>query len=228
MSNTKLSDKGNLFPVNRIEALTDGVFAIVMTLLVLELSIPVIAGSPTNAELLQKLLELGPKFLVYILSFLILGMMWAHHRFNFHCIVRSDSQLAWINIFLLLFVALIPFTASLVGEYSRTKVAVLVYGINAFIILLISFIKWIYITGKPELADSPIDEEIAIRRKFFYAMGCLLFIIGICIAFFSPVISLYVYGFTALLSIFFSWRDSQGYLSMIFVRMREKRKKKIG
>jgi uncharacterized membrane protein len=227
MNNSEARTRGSLFPANRIEALADGVFAIVMTLLVLELSIPVIAGSPANTELLSKLLELGPKLLIYMLSFIILGMMWAHHRFTFHCIVRSDGQLAWINIILLMFVALIPFTASLVGEYSDTQIAVLVYGTNALLILIVSLIMWLYITGKHELTDSPIDTEIATRRTFFYAMGCLAFIIGIGISFINPVISLYLYGFTALLSIFFSWRDSQGYLSMLFVRMREKRKKKL-
>jgi uncharacterized membrane protein len=227
MSSSESSRKASLFPVNRIEALTDGVFAIVMTLLVLELSIPVITGSPSNAELQSKLLELVPKLLVYILSFLILGMMWAHHRFKFHCIARSNGQLAWINIILLMFVALIPFTASLVGEYSNIQIAVLVYGINALLILIVSLIMWLYIVGKHELTDSAIDPEIATRRTFFYVMGCLAFIIGIGITFINPVISLYMYGLTALLSIFFSWRDSHGYLSMLFVRMRAKRKKKL-
>ncbi len=226
MSSIESSRRGSLLPVNRVEALTDGVFAIVMTLLVLELSIPVIAGSPVNEELLSKLLELGPKLLVYTLSFIILGMMWAHHRFAFHCIARSDGQLAWMNIILLMFVALIPFTASLMGEYSDAQVAVLVYGINALLILIVSLIIWIYIAGKRELADSAIDTEIATRRTFFFSMGCLLFIIGIGISFINPVTSLYIYCFTALISTISSWRDSHGYLSILFVRMREKRKKK--
>jgi uncharacterized membrane protein len=226
MSSTELNIKGSLLPVNRIESLSDGAFAIVMTLLVLELSVPVITGSSVNAELLSKLIELWPKLLVYMLSFIILGMMWAHHRFHFHCIIRSDGQLAWMNIFILMFVALIPFTTSLIGEYSDTQVAVVVYGINVLLIMISSLAIWIYITGKHELSDRAIDTEIATRRKVMSIIGCLFFIIGIGLSFLNPIISLYIYGLAVLLSIIFSWRDSHGYLSILFVRMREKRKKK--
>jgi len=187
VSSIKSSTRSSLFPVNRVEALTDGVFAIVMTLLVLELSIPVLAGSSANEELLSKLFELWPKLLVYMLSFIILGMMWAHHRFHFHCIARSDGQLAWMNIILLMFVALIPFTASILGEYSNTQVAVVVYGTNVLLIMILSLVSWIYITRKDELADRAIDTEIAIRRKVMTIIGCLFFIIGIGISFLNPI-----------------------------------------
>jgi uncharacterized membrane protein len=86
---------------NRLEALADGLFAIVMTLLVLELSIPVIIESSVDVELLRKLLELWPKILIYMLSFLVLGTLWSNHHFMFHYITRSDGRLSWMNIILL-------------------------------------------------------------------------------------------------------------------------------
>jgi len=219
--------EGSLFPINRVEALTDGVFAIVMTLLVLELSIPLVTGSSVNSELFGKLLGLWPKLLVYILSFIILGMMWAHHRFNFHCIIRSDGKLAWMNIIFLMFIALIPFAASLLGEYTNTQVAAVFYGINALLIMVMSLIVWIYIIRKPALADKAIDTEISTRRTLMYIVGCLFMVIGIGIAFINPIASLCIYGVAALLAIIFSWTDSQGYLSVVFLRIREKRKKKL-
>jgi uncharacterized membrane protein len=227
MSSIESNSRGSLFPINRVEALADGVFAIVMTLLVLELSIPVITGSSVNAELLRKLLELLPKLLVYILSFIILGMMWVHHRFMFHYIERSDGKLAWMNIILLMFVALIPFAASLLGEYTNAQVAVAVYGINALLTIIMCLIIWIYITGKHELADRAIDAEIVIRRKIMYLVGCTLFIIGIGISFISPIASLYIYGLAVLLAIIITWRDSHGFLSILFVRIQGKRKEKM-
>ena len=227
MSSTESSKKGGLLPVNRIESLTDGVFAIAMTLLVLELSIPVIAGSPVNTELSSKLFELWPKLLVYMLSFVILGMMWVHHRLMFHYIERSDGKLAWMNIIFLMFVALVPFAASLLGEYSNSQIAVLVYGIVALLIIIMSLVVWIYITRIDELADRVIETEIAIRRKILYLVGCFFFILAIGISFISPTISLCIYGLTALLTIIISWRDSHGFLSLLFVRMLEKRKKKL-
>ena len=224
MSSIKSNSRGSFFPINRVEALSDGVFAIVMTLLVLELSIPVITGSSVNAELLRKLLELWPKLLVYILSFVILGMVWVHHRFMFHYIERSDGKLAWMNIILLMFVALIPFAASLLGEYANAQVAVAVYGINALLTIIMSLVIWIHITRKHELADRAIDAEIAIRRKFMYLVGCFFFILGIGISFISPITSLYIYSLAALLAIIISWKDSHGFLSILFVRIREKHK----
>jgi uncharacterized membrane protein len=160
-----------------------------------------------------------------MLSFIMLGMMWAHHRFHFHCIGRSDGQLAWMNIILLMFVALVPFTASLLGEYSNAQLAVVVYGINVLLIMIISLVIWTYITGKHELVDRAIDTEVVIRRKVMTSIGCLFFVIGIGISFLNPIISLYIYGLAVLLSIILSWRDSHGYLSILFVRMRERWKK---
>jgi uncharacterized membrane protein len=227
MSSTESNSRGSLFAINRVEALADGIFAIAMTLMVLELSIPVITGSSVNAELLRQLLVLLPKLLVFIFSFIILGMMWVHHRFMFHYIERSDGKLAWMNIIFLMFVALIPFTASLLGEYTNAQVAVAVYGINALLSIIMCLVIWIYITGKHELADRAIDAEIVIRRKIMYLVGCTLFIIGIGISFISPIASLYIYGLAVLLAIIITWRDSHGFLSILFVRIREKRKEKL-
>ena len=225
MNRTQLSSKGSFLPINRVEALTDGVFAIAMTLLVLELGMPVITGGPVNTELLRRLFELWPKLLVYVLSFVLLGMTWVHHRLMFHYIERSDGKLAWMNIIFLMFVALVPFAASLLGEYSNSQIAVLVYGIVALLIIILSFVIWMYITRIDELADRVIETDVAIRRKIFYLVGCFFFILGIGISFVSPVTSLCIYGLTALLTIITSWRDSHGFLSLLFVRILKKRTK---
>jgi len=102
---------------NRLEFLTDGVFAIVMTLLVLEISIPEIAHPSLQVELPRRLLELWPKLYSYLLSFFVLGTLWTLHHRSFHSIKRSDNVLLWLNIFFLMFVALMPFTTSIVGNY---------------------------------------------------------------------------------------------------------------
>ncbi len=222
--------KGNTSAItltkNRLEALADGLFAIVMTLLVLELSIPVIAESSANTELLSKLLELWPKFLIYMLSFVVLGTLWVYHHVTFHYITRSDGKLAWMNIILLMFVALVPFSASLLGEYSHAQIAVVVYGMNVLLIMTMGLLMWIYIIKTPRLADEAIDTEVAMRRKIMCLVGCAFHILGIGISFISPIASLCIYGLAALLSIIITWKDSHGYLSKVFVRIRRKSKKK--
>ncbi len=227
MSQIKKRVSAPVLTTKRLEALADGLFAIVMTLLVLELSIPVIAESSVNAELTWNLLELWPKLLVYMLSFVILGTLWVSHHSNFHYVTRSDGKLAWMNIVLLMFVALIPFSASLLGEYSHSQVAVAVYGINILFISTMGVVMWIYIIGKHLLTDRAIDVEVAITRTILYMLNCLFYIIGISISFISPIASLYIYGLAALMTIRLTWMDSHGLLAPFLARIWIKRKQKL-
>jgi uncharacterized membrane protein len=112
MSQIKKRASGAVFAPNRLEILTDGVFAIVMTLLVLEITLPEIAQPTLQAELPQKLLELWPKLFKYALSFLVLGILWGFHHLVFHSIKHSNMALVWLNILFLMFVTLIPFSTS--------------------------------------------------------------------------------------------------------------------
>ena len=226
MNQIKKGESDTVFTANRLEALADGLFAIVMTLLVLEIGVPIIAESSADAELGSKLIELWPKILIYILSFLVLGSAWLNHRTAFHYITRSDGKLAWMNIIILMFVALVPFSASLLGEYTHTKVAAAVFGVNLLLIMIVAFLMWTHIIGEPVLADRTIDAEIATRRKIMYIVGGLFYIIGIGISFISPIASVCIYALATLLTIIVTWRDSHGFLSLVFVRMGEKRKKR--
>ena len=187
----------------RLEGLADGLFAIVMTLLVLELSIPVITGNSVSAELVEKLIGLWPKVLIYILSFVVLGTVWENHHTTFHYVARSDGKLAWMNIILLMFVALVPFSTSLLGNYSGTRVAAVIYGINFLIILGMHWLMWRYINREEStLTDKAIGTKYVVSgQKIGYLFGCISYAIGICIAFINPVASICVYAFLALIRI---------------------------
>jgi uncharacterized membrane protein len=118
------ADRGGLSPA-RIETLVDGVFAIAMTILVLELHAP----EPAHAlDLGASLVHLWPKVASYAVSFVILGTLWIGHHYQFHYIRRSNRALLWINLVFLLFVSFLPFATALVGSFPRDRVAVLVYG----------------------------------------------------------------------------------------------------
>jgi uncharacterized membrane protein len=228
MRQSKGSPSATVFTPNRLEALADGVFAIVMTLLVLEISVPLITGTSANAELIQKLLEMWPKFLAYGVSFLVLGVMWINHHLMFHHIRRADSKLVWINILMLMFVALVPFSTSLLGEYGQTQTAVVVYGANILLTLIMAFILWAYATGKYRLVDSDIDPKFVKRTKIMFLISSLFFLLAIGVSFISPVASFCVYGLMALASIIGSWLGEQGFLSKVIVRMGEKRMSRRG
>jgi uncharacterized membrane protein len=132
------------FTTNRIETLVDGIFAISMTLLVLNLQVPQIPSPVTNIAIIQYLFSLIPKFYVYGLSFILLAVFWRINHQEFHRIKKSDNTLIWINVVWLMFVALVPFSTSLVGEYGEFQSAELFFHFNMFFIGIIAFFNWHY------------------------------------------------------------------------------------
>jgi uncharacterized membrane protein len=192
--------------VHRLEGLTDAVFAIVMTLLVLEISIPVIEQSALQAELPRRLLELGPKLYSYVLSFLVLGILWTLHHRSFHSIKRSDIALVWLNIVFLMFVALIPFSTSLLGDYGTEQLSIVIYATNVLLALVMRLIIWIYATGKYRLVDSDINPRWVKRDKLISSGILLTFMLVIGVSFinvtaaFSVLVLLLVVAIVMLLS----------------------------
>ncbi len=114
---------------HRIEALSDGIFAFAMTLLVLDVKLPhhpaVEAG-----QLAPTLLALWPKFFSYIMSFVVLGVFWVGQHSYAHFLKRTDRWFLWINLLFLMFVVGVPFSTDLLGDYPMQKVAVMIYGCN--------------------------------------------------------------------------------------------------
>ena len=112
----------------RLQAFSDGVFAIAITVLVLGLGVPEIPDPLVPIELPKKLLELWPgKLLSYALSFVVTGMFWVAHHMAFHHIRRSTRALLWLNILFLMLVSFIPFPAALLGRYFDQRLALLIY-----------------------------------------------------------------------------------------------------
>jgi uncharacterized membrane protein len=163
---------GSFLPPQRIETLADGVFAIVMTLMVFQFSVPLAAA---KAELPRKLLELLPAFYSYVLSFVVLAMFWSGHHSAFHYISRSDGTLVLLNIFFLMFVALTPFSTSLMGRYYLEQLPILVYVANMFLAIITRFALWTYATGKHRLVDIDIDPRLVRSDKIIQLIGALVF-----------------------------------------------------
>jgi uncharacterized membrane protein len=113
----------------RLEAFSDGVLAIVITLLVLEIKVPHLAAPTDGREALAALVDLGPKFLGYLLSFFFIAVFWvSHHRF-FRLIARVDSGLLWLNVLLLLALSFIPFPTAMIGEYPSNPVSLALFAV---------------------------------------------------------------------------------------------------
>ena len=178
----------------RVEALTDGVFAIVMTILVLQLTVPVIAEGSVHAELGERLLDMWPKFLSYVVTFLMLGVMWFHHHRQFSWIKQSDSILVWTNIIYLMFVALLPFSTSMVGEFIEERIPVFIYGGNFIACWIFRYILWSYATGNYRLVDRNIDPREIRMPKIIYPIAIAVFMMGMGIAFLNTIASICIYA----------------------------------
>ncbi|MBI3573912.1 DUF1211 domain-containing protein, partial [Candidatus Kaiserbacteria bacterium] len=146
----------------RIQNLTDGVFAIAMTILVFNLTIPL----DFSSENLQNLFfSLWPQFLTYFLSFMALSTFWVGHHNHFHFISHSDRKLLWINIFFLSFIVLIPFSTGVLRIYYENELAILAYGANLIICGIGMYWYWSYATGNHRLVEADLSEKIITTMK---------------------------------------------------------------
>jgi uncharacterized membrane protein len=136
---------------NRIEALSDGIFAIVMTLLILEIHVPNLPPNAPNVQVVPALLQLWPKFFTYAVTFVGLGVYWIGHHNMYHAIRRSDRVLLGLNILFFMVVSLLPFSASLLNAFRQTLVAPLLFGANLTVIGWILYLQWIYASTRPEM-----------------------------------------------------------------------------
>ena len=117
---------------NRVEAFSDGVIAIVMTIMVFDIKLPVHQIKFTNTSELKGLLVLVPQLVAYLFSFTVLGIMWLNHHHLFHMIKRADEKFLWLNLHLLFWLSLIPFPIALLGEAPELKYSAAIYGILLF------------------------------------------------------------------------------------------------
>ena len=179
---------------DRIITLTDGVLAIVMTLLVLEIAVPEISHSEVANELPKRLLELWPVVWSYATSFIILGFFWISHDDQFHYIKRANRTLLWLTIFYLMVIAFIPFSTALIGTYGDQQISVIIYGINITIALVWPHLQWKYATKKHRLVDSDLDPKIIAKMSRRGIVGLILYPIAIAVSFLNIQASLILFA----------------------------------
>ena len=176
----------------RVEAFSDGVFAIAVTLLVLDLKVPK-PGDLGGASLLSALSRQWPMFVAYLTSFATILVMWVNHHKMFTHIRRTDDRFLFLNGLLLLFVTFVPFPTALVAEYLRhpqSRAAAVIYA-GTYVALAIAFnLLWNYASSSRRLlaSDANLAQVQAIRKQ--YRMGPLLYAIAFALAFVSVGASL--------------------------------------
>lgn len=174
--------------LQRINTLADGVFAIAMTFLVLDVKDAVIETTQSDSFFSALLPKLGS----YILGFIILGLFWNGHQIASGYTKRTDRTHLWLNIHFLLWAALIPFPAQLLGERYSESLSVIVYGINLSFVAIALYTVWWYATNNRRLVSADLSAKIisALKIRLLSAMG--FYLVASVVALFSPVSGIFV------------------------------------
>jgi uncharacterized membrane protein len=141
---------GSGLSVHRVEALTDGIYAVAMTLLVIELKLPEHGPAGGSHELAQALADLLPKIVAWVISFFVLAFFWFGHHRAFAHVRRSDGKLIALNIGQLALVSLMPFSSALIGEHGREPLSQVIYSINMAALAAMALLSSRYIHRHPD------------------------------------------------------------------------------
>jgi uncharacterized membrane protein len=182
----------------RLEAFSDGVLAIAITLLVLDLRVPDDPGRPLGTLLAEQ----WQSYLAYLVSFGVIGIMWVNHHALFRRVAKIDRALLFLNLGLLLFISVLPFPTAVAADGLRrggqdAKTGMLAYGIAQVLVAIAFSAVWIYIVRKPGILRAPLTEpqrRVAIRR---FTIGLAGYVVLCGVAFVSPIVALIGHGVIA-------------------------------
>ncbi|MFA6520138.1 MAG: TMEM175 family protein [Candidatus Paceibacterota bacterium] len=183
----------------RLEQLADGIFAIVMTVLVFEIKAPDLVSPANTNELYANMKDLLPVFLSYLLSFSLLFTYWrAHHFFVSVYAKNIDRNLTNINAIFFLFITLVPFSTSLLGRYSDNQLAIIIFGVHTIIIGLCLF--WIrgYVFKSDHIKNIEVDHAEIHRGTIRIFVPVLFAILAIILSFFDKSLSLGLFTLAVL------------------------------
>jgi uncharacterized membrane protein len=191
MSGNSESD-GRGLGKNRIEGLTDAIFAVVMTLLVLDIKPPGQLRLETNQALIDHLSTLERNFVMYAISFVVLAMFWLCHHLQFHFVRRVDRPLLWINLSFLLLAAGVPFSTDLVGDHGHLQFPVVLYAANLLVLSLLLVLQLRHMAASPHLIAPDLPREVVTHLQRHLVVFVLVPAASIAVSFYSPRWGMYV------------------------------------
>lgn len=182
-------------PINRLEAFSDGVIAIIITLMILEIKIPAIPGNASSPEIWNGWLHVLPRFIAYILSFVVLGVLWVNHHQFFHQLKHIDRKLLWYNLHLLFWMCTIPIPTAFLGEHFQKPEATALYGFNMFMTAFAFALMREYVHRNEHLLIEHLSTALRkkLRTKLLTTVG--LYFISIFAGYISVYISIGIFVF---------------------------------
>jgi len=176
----------------RFEAFSDGVFAIAITLLVLEFHLPALGSAPSHADQVHALAGIWPQYIVYVASFLTIGIMWLNHHAQFRYIEKITHGIVIANLILLLFISFLPFPTEVLAKFGLTNIAVTYYGlVLCAIAVAYNLLHWQIVASDRSIPQSPLAWSV---------VGLIVYPVATLVAYFFPFIGIALF---ALLAIFY-------------------------
>jgi uncharacterized membrane protein len=184
----------NLFSKNRVEAFSDGIFAIIITLLVLEIKVPHIHEYDSADELTKSLLNLLPKFVGWIISFFTVAVIWVNHHKIFKQIKHLNVGIFWWNALLLLWTSFIPFPTAVLGDYPNNHTSIILYGLVMSLMALSFTLMRVYAIRKGDILEDNVNMA-TFKKGTVYSLvfGPVMYLSGIALGFINPYLSFAVY-----------------------------------
>jgi len=185
----------------RLETLTDGVFAIAMTILVFGLHIQQFTGVVSAPQLTAALLKQWPGLAAFALSFVVLGQFWVSMHGQFRLIRRADHWLIWLNITYLLFISLVPFTADHLGRYGAIGPVAVLYGLNLLALSVLQLAMWLWATRQCHLVAPDLPESVIERGRRLGLLSAGGYAVAVVMGLVAPGVSMAIFALMSILSI---------------------------
>lgn len=176
--------------IERVNGFSDAVFAVAITLLILTIVVPEVSSID---QLPRELADMWPKFLGFLISFVIIGSFWMNHHGMFSYLRHSTPGLLRLNLLLLMFIVLLPFSTDLMSEYNASVTAAVFYHINMAAVAIVMSLLWWFVSYHRNLVDESVTHALRKHLLLVYLSMTLIFCISTAITFVSIPASMYFY-----------------------------------
>lgn len=182
----------------RLEALGDGIFSVAMTILAIELELPEWKEGSWKA-MIASFSHVAPGLLCYIISFIVLGIMWFGHRMVFEYIGKSNRYFIFLGVLFYMVVCLVPFSTKILARNTFHWFPIVTYALNLSICNLLLYFQWVYGINRPNFLERPLPVEVKKVARVLFLISPILYFIAIVAGYFYPGASIFIFAVTPIL-----------------------------
>ena len=188
-----MESKTFFISTTRLENFSDGVFAIILTLLAFQFKVPNFSNDVDIIQNWHELVMMTPRVLGFIFSFLFIGVFWVNHHHLYHAVKETNSALLWYNINFLFWITMLPFAIAMVGDYPQIPLAAVCLGFDLLMTSIAAYLLLHYSYVKSKLVDETLSHESIKDGLNKNLLGIIITIVGILVAFKWVYISYCIY-----------------------------------